>query len=36
MAITVAHRRTVRTPSRFSASRTEPTVRGSAKKAELT
>ena len=36
ITITVAQRRTVRTPSRVSASRTEPTVRGSAKKAELT
>ena len=36
MTITVAQRRTVRTPSMFSASRTEFTVRGSAKKAELT
>ena len=36
IAITVAQRRTVRMPSSVSASRTEPTVRGSAKKAELT
>ena len=36
MTMTVAQRRTVRTPSMFSASRTEETVRGSAKKAELT
>ena len=35
-AITVAQRRTVRVPSRVSASRTDPMVRGIAKKAELT
>ena len=33
--MTVAQRRTVRTPSMLSASRTEPTVRGSAKKARV-
>ena len=36
IAITVAQRRTVRVPSSVSASRTEPMLRGSAKKAELT
>ena len=36
MTMTVAQRPTVRTPSRFSASWTEETVRGSAKNAELT
>jgi hypothetical protein len=36
IAITTAQRRTVRTPSSVSASRTEETVRGSAKNAELT
>ena len=36
MTMTVAQRRTVRTPSMVSASRTDETVRGSAKKAELT
>ena len=34
--ITVAERRTVRTPSGLSASRTDPTVRGAATNAELT
>jgi len=34
--MTVAQRRTVRTPSSPSASRTDDTVRGSAKNAELT
>ena len=34
--MTVAQRRTVRTPSSDNASRTDPTVRGRAKKAELT
>ena len=36
MTMTVAQRRTVRTPSRFSASWTDETVRGNAKNAELT
>ena len=34
--MTIAQRRTVRTPSRFSASCTDETVRGRAKNAELT